>query len=125
MFVALLVAIAVAVSGEDTFMLRGDLTLRSESIIDNGNVCGGTGGYSDIRPGASVTVYDADGRIIGSGHISNSTTAGSPQQPDCQLSFAVEVPAGLDFYSVEVGRRGRVTFPADRAEQGVQLTLGN
>jgi len=83
--------------------------------------CEGTGGYSDLTPGATVTVQDADGTIVAVGSVS----VGAEDAGRCQLFFEVtDVPAS-DFYQVEVSGRGAVPFTDEQARGGeVLLTIG-
>jgi hypothetical protein len=62
-------------------------------------------GYDDISTGAPVTVKDKAGTVLASSFLGSGTSAGS----DCTFSLAVEVP-NSDFYQIEVGHRGAVTF---------------
>lgn len=62
-------------------------------------------GYDDISDGTEVLITDEDGKVVGSSELSNgrSTTGG------CVWDFSSAV-GNAEFYSVEVGRRGKVTW---------------
>lgn len=83
--------------------------------------CHGYQGYDDIDEGTSVTVYDATGKIVGAGVLSQGTktTLGG-----CEFTFSVpDVPVGQGFYQVEVASRGKVTTDEEKAKSG-QVFLG-
>jgi hypothetical protein len=83
--------------------------------------CQGSGGYSDLRPGSGVTVQDASGTIVAVG----SLTIGVPSGGGCDLYFEVPDLPTSDFYQIEVGNRGTVTFTEEQAHGGeVMLTIG-
>lgn len=117
--VAIAAAVGIAMSlagcGTNTFTLNGDLAAES---------CIGTGGYRDINAGATVTVYDATGKVVAVGSLGEGTRDSGAIY--CRFPFSIpEVPDNSDFYSVEVSHRGEVTFPADRARNGdVHLSIG-
>jgi hypothetical protein len=128
-----LVALAVAtyfgvtaLHKDEPFTLEGTLQLNSDSITTGGLPpgfnCAGSGGYSDIAPGAPVTVSDEGGTLL-----AKSTFDGSVGGPGwCALSFSVkDVPAGSKFYRVEVARRGDMSYTEEEARARVGLTLGD
>jgi len=106
-----------------TITLTGSMTLYDTGLQSYGDGCAGTGGYSDIAEGASVTIYDDSSKIVGTGHLGNSTMIGSG---GCEFDFSVQVPGGKPFYQVEVTHRGKVTYSADDVKAGnVELSLGS
>lgn len=113
-------------NGGDTFTMVGSMLLEGRglgnSFIYSDNGCQGIGGYDDIRAGTDVTVYDPAGVIVATGELAaRSSVSGG----GCTYPFRVDgVPSGLEFYSVEVSRRGKVTVDADEATRSVRLTLG-
>ncbi|GGY74345.1 hypothetical protein ACFRMO_05255 [Streptomyces anulatus] len=102
---------------DGTFTLEGEFTLTEEAVSDGIGGCEGSGGYSDIQLGTSVTVYDAAGTVIATSALILSEfdeAAGS-----CTYDVSVEdVPAGEDFYQVEVSHRGKLHLPAEEAKSG-------
>lgn len=85
------------------------------------------GGFSDVNEGASVTVYDADGAIVGNARLGAGKTIyredNGPRNyiAQCAFAFTVDVPSS-PFFQVEVSHRGKVTVTAEEAG-AVDLTL--
>ncbi|MFG2540636.1 hypothetical protein ACGFU4_35900 [Streptomyces sp. NPDC048511] len=102
---------------DGTFDLTGEFTLTEGVISDSIGGCEGDGGYGDIGIGTSVTVYDAAGSVIATSALFISTydeAAGS-----CTYDVSVEdVPAGEDFYQVEISHRGKIQLSAEEAQSG-------
>lgn len=115
-----LVLVTLLALGARTFTLEGSLTLVD--AYGTSSSCATYGGYSDIAPGADVTVRDAEGTVVASGALQSGRMSGA----GCRFPFAIaDVPGGSAFYQVEVTHRGLVTFTADElAAGGAQLTLG-
>ncbi|WP_371617060.1 hypothetical protein [Streptomyces sp. NBC_00454] len=121
---------AVAGSGQDaskapkTFQLNGVFVLSDADSVGNSSSAGrcfGTGGYNDIREGASVTVYDKAGTVLAVGSLGASTfTDGGYKGVDkCAYKVAVDgVPTGAGFYQVEVSHRGKVNLSEADAVAG-------
>jgi hypothetical protein len=110
-------------SSSATFTMLGTFKLYGTST-GSGSTCRGSDGYSDIADGASVTVYDAAGKVDAVGAITKPYSLGVQ---GCSFSIVVpDVPDGEKFYQVEVTHRGKITVPADEARTGmVSLSLGN
>ncbi|MEU2409123.1 hypothetical protein ABZ609_33135 [Streptomyces rubiginosohelvolus] len=102
---------------DGTFTLEGEFTLTEEAVSDGIGGCEGSGGYSDIQLGTSVTVYDAAGTVIATSALILSEfdeAAGS-----CTYDVSVEdVPADEDFYQLEISHRGKLHLPAEEAKSG-------
>lgn len=98
-------------------ILRG----KTSGVSSN---CRGAGGYSDILEGAGVTVYDAMGKIVGSGRLEQGSEASSG---GCMFPIAVPaVPGGSAFYQVEVSHRGKITVSEAEARGGMlSMFLGD
>lgn len=102
-----------------TFDVHGTLQLQDPETVRAG--CVGQGGYSDIKVNVQVVVTDGAGKTVGIGRAENFTNKGL----FCAYEFLVpDVPAGLDFYGVEVSKRGRVQYSEEQLRSGVTLTLG-
>lgn len=91
-----------------------------------GGACEGIGGYSDISPGATVTVENQSGTIIATGTLG----AGTVTQPSvsCRFSFVVANIPAASFYQVSVAHRGGVTYSAEQMAAStwfLSLTLGS
>jgi hypothetical protein len=108
-------------SGE-AFDLRGTFTLNSGGY--GYSTCGGSGGYSDITTGTTVTVYNAAGTVLSQGALGTGRPNGGGS---CVFTLsAPKVPAGEKFYLVEVSHRGRIMVQPDDARNGnVALSLGS
>ncbi|MEK6440133.1 hypothetical protein [Pseudonocardia sp. T1-2H] len=121
-----------ALSAASTFDVGGTFQLTQTSSYLNssygsfttGSSCSGSGGYSDIDTGSSVTVYDGSGAVVATGMLGSGRATSSST---CEFVVTVpDVPAGSDFYQVEVSHRGKVTFEGRRLQtDGVSLTLGS
>ena len=72
-------------------------------------VCVAKGGYDDIREGAQVLATDSAGVVVGTSNLGQGDPTPLPTSA-CVFSFSVDVPAGSDFYNVEVSQRGALTF---------------
>jgi hypothetical protein len=109
-----------------TFQLTQTSSYLSFSYgsFTTGSSCSGSGGYSDIDTGSSVTVYDGSGAVVATGMLGSGRASSSST---CEFAVTVpNVPAGSDFYQVEVSHRGKVTVEGRRLEtDGVSLTLGS
>lgn len=116
---------------EVTLSMRGTITMPEygsagdasnfEAIGDRS--CQGTGGYEDMTRGASVTVYDSSGKVIGTAGLLPGVRKGEQPVFRCEWAFEVTDLPESDFYQVEVSHRGRSTVQRDGME-AVALTLG-
>ncbi|PYC83489.1 hypothetical protein C7C46_08880 [Streptomyces tateyamensis] len=113
-----------ASGGAPSFTLSGTLAVPGTSAYSGTGTCSTSGGYTDIREGTSVTVYDAAGAVVASGSL--GAGADSPSRSGCVFPLAVSgVPSGAKFYQVEISHRGKLTVPADEARSGgFAATLG-
>ncbi|MER6135567.1 hypothetical protein [Streptomyces sp. NPDC001815] len=99
-----------------TFTLTGSFELAKDAVRNGLGGCKGSGGFDDIAEGTAVTVYDAAGTVIATGHLGDSTLSSGT----CTFDVAVEgVPKGKEFYKVEISHRGTVQLSADDAEAGL------
>ena len=71
------------------------------------NQCVGMGGFSDLSDGASVTVKDESGKVIGVSPLLVGTVD-SANDSICRMPFSVKVPK-TNFYTISIGRRGEIT----------------
>lgn len=105
--------------------INGTFDLITTSVNYSPADCQGTGGYVDIQAGLDIVVRNGSGTIIGTDFLTYER--GRSSDAGCSFSFEVDVP-DTDFYSVEVGSRGELTY--SRAEMvanawTVSLTLGD
>lgn len=97
------------------------LTVRF-GLDDLGATCatGGTGGYEDIGPGLPITVRDEAGDVIGSGALTaegeDVTIPPNGAAAGCFWTVPVEVPDDREFYVIEGGSRGEISFPRSDLE---------
>lgn len=123
---------AAAGSSPAAVHVRGTLNLGLTAAVDMnntdplhpvaGDACESAGGYSDITPGAAVTVGGPSGQTLGVGSLAAGVeTAGGY----CAFSFDVPVPGGQSLYTVTISHRGTQTFTPVQAEGPVALTLGS
>lgn len=83
--------------------------------------CSGVGAYADLASGAQVVVTDAAGKTIGLGRLD----AGVRRERGCVFFFKVSgVPAGGEFYGVEIVRRGRVQYSVAQLSYPIRQTIG-
>ncbi len=115
------VTIYVAVSPR--FEVIGTFTLTDIGNTRGSDTnCFGDGGYDDIRSGVSVTVRDGAGAVLGTGRLGDGV-----KDLWCTFNFTVADLPKVDFYSVEVGRRGELTYSFDEMETSgwkVDLSIG-
>lgn len=114
-----------ALAPSTSFEIKGSMVLRDAKGWDKasagGPICFGRGGYSDIAGGTQVIVTDSGGTTIALGRLG----PGLPTSSGCIFEFVVtNVPTGHDFYGVEVGHRGRLTYDKDHIRQPIEQSLG-
>ncbi|WP_166026330.1 hypothetical protein [Streptomyces chilikensis] len=106
------------------FSTDGTLTLQDAGAgLDAGEICSGTGGYSDIDFGTQVTVTDADGTLVAMGLLS----LGEKTDAGCEFPFTVDdITPGSKFYTVEVSHRGGLTQTEEDLRAGsLAFSLGD
>ncbi|MFJ8232579.1 hypothetical protein ACIQ9E_21840 [Streptomyces sp. NPDC094448] len=112
-------------STEKTFSTSGTLTLvdSSLSLLEEGEVCAGLDGYSDIHRGAQVNITGADGTLVAAGELGGGTKTAL----GCEFPFEIEgIPQDSKFYTVEVSHRGGLTRTEAELRSGeLGFTLGN
>ncbi len=109
------------------YSLEGTLSLFDSKIKGISNYCYGTGGYSDIKGGMVVTIKDESGKIIAVGETSHGTRSDNILGTMCMFSFTVDSIPKANFYTVEIGRRGKLTYSFDdmkKIEWNISLTIG-
>jgi hypothetical protein len=77
--------------------------------------CTGVGGFSDIQAGMPVIVQDEKNTILSTG---TTETGYHPRERElsgriCIFKFTVKNIPVAKFYSIEVGRRGKLTYSFD------------
>lgn len=142
-WIVALVALAACGRGGDVLLppattvehhITGTVTVRDDSTFFRPNdPCTGIGGYRDIAPNAQVTVKDQAGELLAVGNLGagesvavGETGSGIPLT-HCRFEFGVGPLPDRPFYSVEVSRRGPVSYARADLEATawhVELTLG-
>jgi hypothetical protein len=112
-----------------TFTLRAPGSIRTAQAGPGAKIhdCAGRDGYSDIDEGLGVTVRDEDGTTIGSSRLTQQGLEEVGDEDRCHFTFTVEVTPA-EFYTIEVGERGQVTYShaeIEDAQWQVEFSLGN
>lgn len=116
--------VLLAACGAGGRALTGEFTLLADEFGGSSSSCSGTGGYGDISQGTDVVVRDEGSEIIGTSSLGPGDRSGG----SCTFSFEVEELPPADFYSIEVGDRGELTYSRedlDEMEWSVFLSLGD
>lgn len=118
-FVAILAAAGfIGLSNSGALAARHDITgtftlidtdLEFSGISTSGDTCEGDGGYSDINQGVEVTVRDGTGKLLQTGSLGE----GTGNLVRCEFPFTIKGVPETDFYSVEVGSRGDLSYSLD------------
>ncbi|MFJ3246495.1 hypothetical protein [Streptomyces sp. NPDC086782] len=109
---------------EDAVQPDGTLTVAGVGAgLDSGELCSGTGGYSDIDFGTQVTITDAAGTLVAVGSLG----LGQKTEQGCEFPFTVDdITPGSKFYTVEVSHRGGLSKAEDELRTGgLAFTLGD
>ena len=110
----------------EPFTLAGILRLNTNTMkttgLPGGYKCAGARDYTDIGPGAPVTVEDEGGKLLAKGAIESSNNG----RDSCLLLFSVDdVPGGAEFYRVHVAQRTEMSYTESEAKYGVELSVGS
>ena len=110
----------------EPFTISGKVRLTSDTIktsgLPAGYKCAGAGDFGDLGPEAPIIVEDESGKLLAKGQIDGS----SKMDDECLLEFRVsDVPAGAQFYRVQVGQQREMSFTEDEAKAGVEFLMGN
>lgn len=99
-------SVTLTVAEPPTYDVMGAFVLLADTDGPDSD-CRGSGGYSDIRSGVTVTARDGTGRTLATGRLGPGTRESIIS---CVFEFEVRGLAQSDFYSFEVGRRGELTY---------------
>lgn len=114
------------------FSVSGFMTLELGKFVWDGAIgadrCAGYKGYDDIKSGTQVLITDPEGRTIGLGSLGDGLPRRDPDDisrvTECRFPFKVTgIPGGYQFYSIEIGRRGKLTYARDTLGSGLELHL--
>ncbi|MGY1522239.1 hypothetical protein ACW69C_00480 [Streptomyces sp. MN3] len=109
---------------EGPFSTDGTLTVTGiGGGLEPGELCSGTGGYSDIDFGTQVNVTDAAGTLVAVGNLG----LGEKTELGCEFPFTVDdITPGSKFYTIEVSHRGGLTQTEEELRAGgLAFTLGD
>jgi hypothetical protein len=113
-------------SGTGNGIASGHTVTGILTVVDDyagamsGSFCNGKGGYADLKNGVQVLIEDKSGTILEKGELGGGTVTNGY----CDFPFTIwNVPAS-DFYQVEIGRRGGLTYTkAEMEAAGWTLAL--
>jgi hypothetical protein len=110
-----------------SFTVNGTLSLGSGQFVadDNGG-CVGAASYKDLAVGATVTVSDATGGVLGSSKISSVYLDGTGSAGACDLKFSVaHIPTGKGTYGITIANRGTTKYDEAKLRGGpLQMSVG-
>jgi hypothetical protein len=118
----------LATATRTTHTITGTMALFDvdEFLHDTkGDACSGSGGYSDVDFGADVRVRNQNGDLIASSHLEQGHANGLAT---CVFKFTVKNVRDAGFYSIEVSRRGELSYSKDdmaKNDWKVSATLGH
>lgn len=103
------------------------LGMQGRAMADGtyaGKTCWNDGGFADV-PGATVTVTDANGKIVGAGRVPmEGLTEGVYR---CGYTFAVSSLPAAEFYTVKINHRTGPTWTRSQLDASAwrqSITLG-
>jgi hypothetical protein len=117
-------ATPAAAANATVFTVNGTVALGPGQFVPiDGTSCEGTPDYKDLTVGATVTITDGVGGVLGAGKISSQTLNGLGNAGTCDLKFAVPgIPTGKESYGIEVAHRGVTKYDETKVRLG-QLQL--
>ncbi|MDP9117903.1 MAG: hypothetical protein M3O28_11730 [Actinomycetota bacterium] len=105
----------ISLANRQTFTVDG-------ATLKLGATCHGTGNYTDIDQGGTVTINDVSGNPLASTGLQAGTV---DVNNFCEFAFQVNVPQNRGPYGVQVTRRTSVSVSESDLFTHVTLTLGN
>lgn len=94
--------------------IKGSLTLKDDFFGGVGQFCNGKGGYGDIKSGRQVLVKDHKGETIATGELGIGKIISDNH---CQFSIEVNGIRKAEFYTIQIGRRGDLTYSYQEMEE--------
>ncbi|AQZ67625.1 unnamed protein product [[Actinomadura] parvosata subsp. kistnae] len=104
-------------------LVRGTVILKvTPDSVDLGDHpdCYGKGDFADVNLGAQIVVTDAAAKTIALGRLDD----GMHQERGCVFEFSMAVPAGHEFYGVEIAHQGRQQYTAAQMNEPIEVTFG-
>jgi hypothetical protein len=124
------VAIVIYERWPRTTLVGGVVTLYGYQSIEfpegEGGTCFGANNDGDLADGASVTIKDPSGTIIGTATLVSSRYHKSSgyTPPSCVFDFSATVPK-KSFYQIDVAGRGDVTVQySDASTNSIDISIG-
>ncbi len=129
-------------SQNKTHSITGTLVINELIYGVEGQFCSGKNGYDDIEGGKQILVKNNKGEILATGELGQgkgvktglgenleqtAIEAGLGTPLKCQFPITIENVPQVDFYTIEIGRRGGMTYTAkDLQQKGwkIELRLG-
>ncbi|MEO9126902.1 MAG: hypothetical protein ABI262_19790 [Microcoleus sp.] len=93
--------------------IKGSLTLKDDFFGEVGQFCDGRGGYGDIKSGRQVLVKDHKGETIATGELGIGKIISDNH---CQFALEVNGIRKAEFYTIQIGRRGDLTYSYQEME---------
>jgi len=117
-------ATPAAAAGAKVFTVNGTLALGPGQFAPvDGTSCAGTPTYKDLTVGATVTITDGVGGVLGTGKIESMDLDGLGTAGTCDLKFAVPgIPTGKGSYGIQVAQRPVTRYDESKVRLG-QLQL--
>ena len=122
--VLVLIVLAVVLLQPKTHTVTGEMELLGDSTSMTGEAegddCEGLGGYSDIAAGADVVIRDGGGELIATSRLRSGKVIVADTTLDlkaCSFEWTVEDVPEVDFYEIEVARRGGLTYSKSEMEE--------
>jgi hypothetical protein len=119
----------LALTTTSTRTVEGSATLVDSDFSRQsvGASCSGSGGYSDLRAGASMRLADGEGATIATTNLAPGVV---PRSGRCLFSFTFDEIPDVDFYAVTIGggRRGELSYSREELEAKnweIDLSIGD
>lgn len=113
-------------AGEEVRTITGSVTLvNDDARWRERQACYGTGGYDDIREGATVEVMDGPGDVIAVGRLKVGVSTGPTL---CAFAFDIAAVPDATIYQIEVANRAAPSYSRedlDRAGWEIHLEIGD
>jgi hypothetical protein len=118
--------VTLTIAKPPLYDLDGNITLIDSDLGGYSDNCYGTGGYSDISSGMSITVIDDKGTIVATGQTGsgNHPENNSYSSVTCIFKFDVRQIPKRNFYTFDLGRRRKLSYSfAELEEMNWKLSL--
>jgi hypothetical protein len=105
--------------------INGTVSVPVDTAGTAGEACeAGSGEFSDVSDGATVTVSDESGEELGEGTINAGTYSEDTASPACVFPFTVLDVIPATVYVIAIGDRALGTFTQAQIAGSVQIELG-